>query len=285
MEETKTEHGHVDLNNPLSLYSKMGSHWAKRFQERMEDAPELMELLTQESVLKERLIKHYKFRPNPDDNRYRLQLWLEYENACKMNRPMQMSNVYNLVGPEATFHKQIMKDVRRVAWLLCRPATYKASQMEILSCGIHRLRSYLDIDALTAGKKGGIDHRLMKLQLEITRMADLRLHGAPTQKIQEISLKATIGANGEIQEAVEAADMKALLERKQDLEVRRRIAEGRAGAAAAPPIDAELVKDEGVEVQEVAGDEGAPGGERGGEGEVVRGDGEGEMSSKEEVSG
>lgn len=246
MDAKTLNQGHFDRESPLSLYSKMGPHWARRFIEKLSEAPELAELLTDETVLKPKLQELYKFRPTAMDNKYRLQLWLEYENSVKLERQMNMANVYNLVGPECTFHALIMKDSARVAWMLCKPVSYEVQTREILETGLHRMRAVLDLDAMTSGKGGGLNLPLLKLQLDITKMMDLRQHGAPTQKIQEISLKGTIGANGEIQGIADSMDMKSLEARKQDLQARRAKAEGRAAARAAAqpePIDVEVIKD------------------------------------------
>lgn len=251
MDAKNLNQGHFDRESPLSLYNKMGERWANRFIEKLGEAPELVELLGDETVLKPKLKELYKFQPTASDNKYRLQLWLEYENSVKLERKMNMANVYNLVGPESSFHTLVMKDSARVAWLLCKPASYESQSREILATGLHRMRAILDLDYMTSGKNGGLNLPLMKLQLDITKMMDLRQHGAPTQKIQEISLKGTIGANGEIQALTDSLDMKALEARKQDLQARRMKAEGRAAARAAAepaPIDVEVVTD-GDDVQ------------------------------------
>lgn len=232
--------GHFDLNSPLSLYSKMGKKWADRFVSILGQNPCCIDLLTNEVELKRHLESAHKFCPTGGDNRYRLQLWLEHENSIKMQRPMVMSNVYALVGPDSTFIDVVMKDPSRVAWMLCKPIAYQVRMREMLDTGITRLRTYLDKDALTA-KDGKPDIQLMKLQLEITRMADLREHGAPTQKIQEISLKGTIGPGGELQALSDKIDLKALQERKKELEKRKRKAEGRASGAHLPIQEAEIV--------------------------------------------
>jgi hypothetical protein len=252
--------GHFDINNPLSLYSKMGSKWAKKFIDKLGENPCCVEFLSNETELKSHLETSHRYLPTGGDNRYRLQMWLEYENSVKMERPMRMSNVYSLVGPDSTFENVVMKSPERVVWMLCKPIAYQVRMREMLDTGITRLRSYLDVDALTAGKEGKPDLKLMKLQLEITRMADLREHGAPTQKIQEISLKGTIGPGGELQALTDKMDMAALEERRKSLEARRRKAEGRAAAVPAaggemPIMDAEVVN-EAKEVAEVAGAEG-----------------------------
>lgn len=246
MDAKTLNQGHFDRESPLSLYNKMGERWANRFIEKLSEAPELAELLCDETVLKPKLQELYKFRPTASDNKYRLQLWLEYENSVKLERQMNMANVYNLVGPESSFHTLVMKDSARVAWLLCKPISYDSQMREILDTGMHRMRAILELDYMTSGKGGGMNLPLMKLQLDITRMMDLRQHGAPTQKIQSLALQGTIGANGEIQGIGDSMDMKALEERKKDLHKRRLKAEGRAAAARAAepePIDVEVVKD------------------------------------------
>lgn len=234
--------GHFDQNNPLSLWCKLGEEWAGRFMGKMAELTGADDCLVDETVLQDWLFRVHSYRPKAVDNRYRLQFWLEYENACKLGRPMNMANVYNLVGPEGAFHHLVMRDARRVVWMLCKPLNYEANSREILNTGMTRLKRALEVDALfndDGTLKSKPDLKLLALQIKITQMFDMRLHGAPTQQIQTMSISATLGADGELQDMTDRMDAEAIKRRLEDMRRRKRLAEGRApegnARAAAPP--------------------------------------------------
>lgn len=253
--------GHFDQNSPLSLYTKLGKHWAGRFMGKLAELSNVDDYLADETVLKEWLEKTHKYCPNGADHRYRLQFWLEYENAVKLGRQMNMANVYNLVGPETTFLHLVMRDACRVAWMLCKPISYEAQTREILATGLHRMKKALEIDPFYTADgtlRAKPDLQLLALQLKITQMMDLRQHGAPTQKIQSLSISATMGANGELQELTDQGDADAIRKRLEDLRKRKRLAEGRAPEAKAreaapPPVDGESLPPSVIDAEVVDG--------------------------------
>lgn len=230
--------GYFDLNNPLSLYSKLGKSWAEKFHKVLSELPEVECMLHDETVLKPWLYTHRKFRPSVSENRYRYQFWLEYENAVRDDRLMNMSNVYYFVGAESTFRKLILGDPGRLAWMICRPAGYESTAREMLQAGLERLRQYLEKDPFEDGKP---NMKLMELQFKIVQMMDLRMHGAPTQKLQQLTVNATLGANGDLKSITDKTDMNAIQKRLSELKEKKRVLEGRV---VAPEKD----KDEGLEV-------------------------------------
>ncbi len=233
--------GYFDQNNPLSLWQKLGKHWAEKFLNVLNSMPEAATMLHDETMLKRWLQEHKAYRPTPTDNRYRYQFWLEYDNSVQQHRQMNMKNVYGFIGADATFHKLICRDACRMTWLICRPAGYEAAAREMLTASYDRLRTALEKDAFENPSKPNM--KLLEIQLKIHQMFDLRLHGAPTQKIQQLNVNAAIGANGELKEILDKGDMQGLRDKLEDLRVRKRKAEGRGAEAAqpAPIVDAELV--------------------------------------------
>jgi hypothetical protein len=255
--------GHFDPDSPLSLYAKLGKHWAGRFMGKLAELGGVEEYLADEAVLADWLFDTHKYRPNDTDHRYRLQFWLEYENSCKLGRQMNMANVYNLVGPEATFHHLVMKDARRVAWMLSKPVAYEMNCREILNSGLSRWKKLLSQDPFQPDPKDPqkivIDYKLIDRQTAVTKLMDLRLNGAPTQNIRSLELKATLGANGELQAVSDQMDADSIERRLQELRKRKLLAEGRAPKEkAAPPSEPETIGTPAPTIldAEVVGEEG-----------------------------
>ena len=53
--------GYFDLNNPLSLYSKLGKEWSKKFHGTLSELPDLEPLLYDETALKRRCMRSISF--------------------------------------------------------------------------------------------------------------------------------------------------------------------------------------------------------------------------------
>jgi hypothetical protein len=244
--------GYFDLNNPLSLYSKLGKENAEKFHKVLSELPEAEGMLHDETVLKTWLRDSHQFKPTVAENRYRYQFWLEYENSIREERQMRMTNVYYFVGQESTFRKLILEDARRLAWMLCRPAGYESTAREMLQFGMSKLRQYLERDPFENPDKPNM--KLLEMQYKITAMMDMRLHGAPTQKLQQLTVNATLGANGEIKGIEEKGDMEVIKRKLEDLRERKRKLEGRVAEPAQPaasPAPGGVIDAEVVEVVEV----------------------------------
>ena len=239
--------GYFDLNNPLSLYSKLGKDWAEKFHKVLQEIPEAEAMLHDETVLKDHLYRVHQFRPTVAENRYRYQFWLEYENSVRDSRQMRMTNVYYFVGAESTFKKLVLSDPRRLAWMICRPAGYESTAREMLQYGMSKLRQVLEKDAFEGEKP---NMKLLEMQYKIVQMMDLRMHGAPTQKLQQLTVNATLGANGQLQEIGDKGNMDEIKRKLEDLRERKRKLEGRVAEPAQPAaspapgavIDAEVVE-------------------------------------------
>jgi hypothetical protein len=140
---------------------------------------------------------------------------------------MKMTNVYQLMGAQATFHKLIMVAPERAVWMLCRPASYENTVREMLHAGLDKMRAVLEKDPFENPAKPNT--KLLEIQLKITAMMDMRVNGAPTQKIQQLNLSGNLGrVTGEdVRSLTEKGDMTEIQKRLERLRARKAAAEGR----------------------------------------------------------
>lgn len=232
--------GHFDPASPLSIFSKMPRDWVERFKKAMEEVPSLQDYLSNEHEL-QRKLKDMGFKPNAVDNRYRFQFWFEYENSVREKRMMNMANVYSLVGPPSTFYTLVMGNPLRVYWLLNKPHEYAVQAREMLAAGMEHMRKVLDRDPWEDPAKP--DHRLLAVQLKIVQMMDLRLHGAPTQKIQQAHIHASVNSAGEIEDMGAKKDALQYQESIRQLKALKAKAQGRGAEPVSEPVDAEVVSE------------------------------------------
>lgn len=270
--------GYFDRNSPLSLWNKLGKEWSNRLLAALSSLPEAATMLHDETMLKRWLKKEHLYIPTPTDNRYRHQFWLEYEHSIDQERMMLIKNVYAFIGQEAMFYQLICADPNRMVWLMCRPAGYEANAREMLAFSTGRLREYLEKDPFEDPRKPNM--KLLEIQVKIHQIFDLRLHGAPTQKIQQLNLNATLGAAGNLKELTDKGDMKGLQKKLEDLRARKRKAEGRGAQPALAEGESSVIDAEIVGAKD--GKE-AHGNETGAGANSLRASGEGEVPEKETV--
>lgn len=237
--EENQQDGYFDTQNPISVWSKLGEHWSGRFQSCLSLCPGADEHLHDETVFKRWVKKTYDYTPGVSENRFRFQFWHEYENSVREHRQMQMTNVYQLICSDAAFHKLMMSAPERAVWLLVRPAGYEVTVNEMLHVGLDRMRRVLEADPYESGR---LDHKLLALQLKISQWMDMRKHGAPTQKIQQMNLHATIGQGDEVRQLTEKGDMATIQKRLEALKARKAAAEGRG--LPAPKLEGEVIEAE-----------------------------------------
>lgn len=175
--------------------------------------------------------------PSGTENALRMRFWIEYDIAQEETRNMRMLNIIAGVTDEPTFYRLLLKP-EKVAWLLCKPASYETATEEMHLLALSRLRKILEADPMLGGK---LDVRLAEKQLKIFQILDTRVKGAVVQKT--ISLNAEISAK----KAKEAGLLPTNpVEKKLALEKRlaelERSAEQKAGTAG-QIIDATIVSD------------------------------------------
>ena len=236
--------GHLfDPKNDMALTNLLPNGYSTRLLKCVaESEDEILELLGDEEHLLKYLRSHKSYSPTVNDHRVRYLFWHEAENAIVENRKMVLSNTHNLVCDAKVFQNLFLKLPYRAAFLCCRPAAYQHTLKEMLLHGMQRLRQVLDMpehDPVT----GKFNPKIVELKLKITAMVDMRLHGAPTQKIHQVTqnLPGSLGAGqkGEVRELIQKGDMRTIQQRIKEIEAERRKLEGRITAE---PVEVEVEK-------------------------------------------
>ncbi len=227
-----------DPGSPASLASLLPPGLGGRLLDSLYKDPDLFPLLGDEDGLISFLSQKYRYLTPATDCRLRMSFWLEYERAIAESEKMVVRNVHSLVCDDRTFYRLFATCPGRTAFLLCRPVKYEEQVKEMLAHGLRRYRQILDRSVdLPNGK---IDHKLLAIQVKIVAMMDMRLHGAPTQKVQQLNVNVDAGSrqvDADTRKLVAKGDMASIQHRL--LEIEKQMGEGPRQEL--PVLDAELV--------------------------------------------
>lgn len=174
-----------DEQNPRSVINIVKSPPKFRIQclDAKHTNPELFDL--DEARLYDKL-RELSSTPKPADNRLRLKFWFEYDYAQTYVKDLDLRRVCAGIMEADWFVKTYMNHATRVAWLLCPPQNYMTKANEALEFGLEQLRDVLgrdhNVGAPGAGGESTLNLPLFKMKLEIFKILDMRVKGAPTQK-------------------------------------------------------------------------------------------------------
>ena len=216
--------------NPMAIAKMLPPIFCGHLLENVLKAdPEVLELISDEDELLRHLKAEKHYRPTVNDQRLRYLFWQEYENAVLDNRKMIVSNVHSLVCDIKSFQKLFVGSLPyRTAFLLCRPAAYQHTLHEMLLHGMKRMRQILDLPETDAN--GKINTKIIELKLKVTAMVDMRVNGAPTQKVHQITQNLTSGISAtksDVKELVNSGDMATIQKRIEEIESEKRKLESR----------------------------------------------------------
>ena len=225
-----------DPQNKTSLWNYMPGKYSGKLLAMVASAEhEFLENLMDEEALLKSLKSIKSYVPTINDQRLRHLLWVEYENATREDRQMVMNNVHSLVCNEKTFTSLFLKLPYRACFLVCRPAAYQHVLKEMLTHGMYRLRQILDMPETDAN--GKLNPKMIELKIKITAMIDMRLHGAPTQKIHQVTqnLPGPPVQKSDVKELIDKGDMRTIQERLVEIEKEKRKLEGRTATIDVTP--------------------------------------------------
>lgn len=233
-----------DSQSPMSLSVLMPGNFARTLLDLVAPESDLLPLMANEEDLKKALRNNYSYQPTVNDNRIKYLFWMEYENAILDNRQMIMSNVHTLVCNEKSFKILFLKQGYRAVYLLTRPTPHQAVLRELHNHGFERLRNILELP--DHDEKGRLNMKLLELKTKIITMVDMRLHGAPAQKILQHTHHTGLPGNADkekVKQMVQKGDMNTIRKRLAEIDAESRKAEGREEAAAKAPqiLEAEVV--------------------------------------------
>lgn len=179
---------------------------------------DMLPLLTREEDLREYIMTKYSYKTPVTDERMRMTFWMEYERAQRKNEKMIVYNIHSLVCDERVFYRVFCTNPGRAAFLVCRPVAYQEQVKSILASGLRFYQKVLDMPDCDA--KGKPDHKLLALKTKIVTLMDLRLHGAPTQKVQQlnVNVEADKGQTDRvIDQIAQSGDLHAVQQRLSEI--------------------------------------------------------------------
>lgn len=227
-----------DPQNKTSLWNYMPGKYSGKLLAMVASAEdEILDNIMDEEALLKSLKSIKSYVPTINDQRLRYLFWLEYQNAALEEREMVMNNVHSLVCGEKSFTSLFLKLPYRACFLVCRPAAYQHVMKEMLTHGMYRLRQILDLPEIDAN--GKINTKILELKIKVTAMIDMRLHGAPTQKIHQVTqnLPGPPNQKTEVKDLIQKGDMVTIQQRLKEIEAEKRKLEGRSPVA----LEAEFV--------------------------------------------
>ncbi len=169
-----------DTSNPRSIINIAPDSMRVAMNKALELNPELFSM--DEVELTSHLYRNRQYRPTPTDNRIRLNFWLEYDRCQVTNQKMRLSNIISNVCSAELYQKTLIKNINKVAWILCPPVDYVTKCREALAFNLDQLRSIIDIPHI--GDNGKIDHKLIEAKIRIFKIIDDRVQGAVVQRLQ-----------------------------------------------------------------------------------------------------
>jgi hypothetical protein len=127
-----------------------------------------------------------QFRPSADLQKIRVAFWKEYESAQSELRRMSLGNIGRYLGYPSLVIIRSLKDVEKLAVILCPVTSYDNFLEESLMAGSRRLREIIDLPFFK--DDGTPDHKTMELVLKAIAFIDMRKHGGIVQKQLSVNM-------------------------------------------------------------------------------------------------
>lgn len=166
------------------------------------------------------ILRSEGLQPSVTDNRIRLRFWMEYDSAMAAGRSLQPSYAFSGICSKDFFYRLYISNAPKVAWLLCRPASYEAINTEALHFGLEQLRDILETPHILPNGKA--DTKLMEIKAKIVNMLDQRVKGSVIQKTMNLNVTAS---DKKVSEIAEISSMEELERRLVELKRRERKAQ------------------------------------------------------------
>lgn len=194
---------YLNKSNERSVYNLVPN----TFQQAMDRVDESYFLMSEEDLESAVAAAGGRKRSvSPVLNLLRYRLWDEFNKSVDKGTRITMKSVCVGICSDAYLRQAVFRNPVMVAWLLRPPVTYEDAALEALNHGMKQLRSILEFPLWD--EKGRPNDKIAKLQIEVVKMLDARLKGAPVQKheVQQKTMQINTTAK-EIKEMVEHASM------------------------------------------------------------------------------
>ncbi len=125
------------------------------------------------------------------DNQIRFSFWMEYRRAINLPTPaLNFTTIITDICSLDYFYTKYITMPYRMAWMLCKPASYDGKLGEAVSYGIDYMREILDMPAIKPD--GTFDHKLAEMKIKVTVWLDQRLHGSIVQRSEQKNLNVQL---------------------------------------------------------------------------------------------
>ena len=179
-EELGPDYVIFDSSNPRSLINLV---------------PEAMQKVMEGLDDKQRYLTEVQLRnyANADTTlaQLRIAFWFEYNNAQKAERVMNIKNVYRGVTSHDYWHEVILKDPRKIAYIIVPPKDYLVAMTELLDMSLDKMREI--IKAPLYDSRGRFDSKTADKVIKVAQAIEARVKGAVVTKT--VNLNAEVPAN------------------------------------------------------------------------------------------
>ena len=121
----------------------------------------------------------------------RIAFWIEYNSAQKVERKMSILNVYRGIASQDFWENVILKDPKKVAYIIVPPKDYLVAMNELLELGMDRMREILK--APLYDKNGKFDPKVADKVIRVAHAVEARVKGAVVTKT--LNLNADVNPN------------------------------------------------------------------------------------------
>jgi hypothetical protein len=98
---------------------------------------------------------------------------------------MSIKGISSFLGDLPSFYiKQALSIPEHLAWIICPPTSYENTLEEALTRGMKRINEILDLPLFESN--GKIDYRAAELIMRAVGFVDVRKHGMPTQRTEQL---------------------------------------------------------------------------------------------------
>lgn len=156
--------------------------------------------------------------------RLRINFWLEYDSAQKIERNMSISNILRGVTSMDYWNDVVLKDPKKVAYIIVPPKNYLVTMNELLEMGLDRMREILKAPVFDS--RGRFDAKAADKIIKVVHAVEARVKGAVVQKTLNLNAEMpaqrlgieNIDVNSSNLDELEAqiAKVKAKLEGKEN---------------------------------------------------------------------
>lgn len=178
-----------DSDNPDALINKLPVRLVPIFHRVRDKLPRTL-------LADEPDVKRY-CQPNERDERIRLSFWDEYNASTACQKRMSLQSIITGCCSWESWITVYEPHDKRMLWIFTPPASYVGMMRQILYKGTERLLEIMNLPMIT--DEGKVDVKVANLVLRAWQLADMRVKGAVTQKVQieQKSMNLNVNANTE----------------------------------------------------------------------------------------